>query len=95
MDVVMSMQVDMPGETPGPMNRSAAAEYLNNKDGYEMMEADQRMAATGQGQLFGQFLLDREGIVRWTFTEVPEGGRRMFGAPSRQELMSAASQVAN
>ena len=58
-----------------------------------MTEADQRMAAAGSGQLFGQFLLDREGIVRWTFTEVPDGGRRMFGAPSPQELMSAASQV--
>ena len=95
MDVVKSMQVDVPGETSGSMNRLAAAEYLNNKDGYEMMEADQRMAATGQGQLFGQFLLDREGIVRWTFTEVPEGGHRMFGAPSPQELMSAASQLAS
>ncbi|UPT90430.1 redoxin domain-containing protein [Bradyrhizobium barranii subsp. apii] len=95
MDVVKSMQVEVPGETSGSMNRLAAAEYLNNKDGYEMMEADQRMAATGQGQLFGQFLLDREGIVRWTFTEVPEGGHRMFGAPSPQELMSAASHVAS
>lgn len=94
MDVVMSMQVDMPGELPGPMNRPTAAEYLNKKDGYEMTEADQHMAATGTGQLFGQFLLDREGIVRWTFTEVPGGGQRMFGAPSPQELMSAASQVA-
>lgn len=93
-DVVMSMQVDLPGELSGPMNRLAAAEYLNNKDGYEITEADQRMAATGQGQLFGQFLIDREGIVRWTFTEVPEGGQRMFGAPSPQELMLAASQVA-
>ena len=37
------------------------------------------MEATGTGQLFGQFLLDREGIVRWSFTEVPEGGHRMFG----------------
>ncbi|MBR0688878.1 redoxin domain-containing protein [Bradyrhizobium manausense] len=95
MGVVMSMQVDMPGELPGPMNRPAAAEYLNNKDGYEMTEADQRMAASGTGQLFGQFLLDREGIVRWTFTEVPDGGQRMFGAPSHQELMSAVSQVAS
>ncbi|QQO23063.1 redoxin domain-containing protein [Bradyrhizobium diazoefficiens] len=94
MDVVMSMQVDIPGELPGPMNRPTAAEYLNKKDGYEMTEADQHMAATGTGQLFGQFLLDREGIVRWTFTEVPGGGERMFGAPSPQELMSAASQVA-
>ncbi|MBR0793356.1 redoxin domain-containing protein [Bradyrhizobium manausense] len=93
MDVVMSMQVEIPGELSGPMNRLAASEQLNSKDGYEMTEADQRMAAAGSGQLFGQFLLDREGIVRWTFTEVPDGGRRMFGAPSPQELMSAASQV--
>jgi len=93
MDVVMSMQVEIPGELSRPMNRLAASEQLNSKDGYEMTEADQRMAAAGSGQLFGQFLLDREGIVRWTFTEVPDGGRRMFGAPSPQELMSAASQV--
>jgi hypothetical protein len=44
--------------------------------------------------LVGQFLLDRQGIVRWSFTEVPEGGRNMFGAPSPQELISAVSQVA-
>jgi peroxiredoxin len=94
MDVVMSMQVDMPGELPGPMNRPAAADLLNKKDNYEMTEADQRMAATGQGQLFGQFLLDREGIVRWSFTEVPEGGQRMFGMPDARSLMSAAAQVA-
>jgi len=84
----------MPGELPGPMARPAAAEYLNTNDGYEMTVADQRMAAAGSGQLFGQFLLDREGVVRWSFTEVPEGGQRMFGMPSPQELMSAASQVA-
>ena len=95
MDVIMSMPpVDMPGELPGPMARPAAAEYLNTKDGYEMTDADQRMVAAGSGQLFGQFLLDREGVVRWTFTEVPEGGQRMFGMPNPQELMSAASQVA-
>ncbi|MCP3477100.1 AhpC/TSA family protein [Bradyrhizobium sp. CCGUVB1N3] len=94
MDVILSMPVDMPGELPEPMNRPTAAQYLNSKDGYEMTEVDQRMAASGTGQLFGQFLLDREGIVRWTFTEVPDGGQRMFGMPSPQELMSAASQVA-
>jgi peroxiredoxin len=95
MDVVRNMQVEIPGELSGPMNRLAAFDYLNNKDGYEITEADQRMLATAHGQLFGQFLLDREGIVRWSFTEVPEGGQRMFGAPSPQELMSAASQVAS
>jgi peroxiredoxin len=94
MNAIMGMRMDVPGELPEPMNPIAAAEVLNRKDGYEITEADERMLATGQGQLFGQFLLDREGIVRWSFTEVPEGGHRMFGAPSAQELMSAASEVA-
>jgi peroxiredoxin len=88
----MSMKMDLP-ELPEPMDPMTASEVLNEKDGYEINEDDERMIATGQGQLFGQFLLDRDGVVRWSFTEVPEGGRRMFGAPSREELMSAAEQV--
>jgi hypothetical protein len=88
----ISMRMDLP-ELPEPMNPMDASEVLNKKDGYEVTEDDQRMMATGHGQLFGQFLLDRDGVVRWSFTEVPEGGSRMFGAPSREELMSAAAQV--
>ena len=88
----MSTRMDLP-ELPEPMDPIAASEALNKIDGYEFTKDDQRMIATGQGQLFGQFLLDRDGVVRWSFTEVPEGGSRMFGAPSREELMSAAAQV--
>ncbi len=94
MPAVLEMRVDLPGELPGPMDPLAAGAILDSKDGYEITEADQQMMAVGHGQLVGQFLLDREGIVRWSFTEVPEGGRYMFGAPNPQELMSAASQVA-
>jgi hypothetical protein len=76
------------------MDPIAAGTYLAEADGYEVTEADEQMIATGEGQLVGQFLLDRDGVVRWSFTEVPEGGRYMFGVPTPQELMSAASQVA-
>lgn len=94
MDVAATMKVSMP-ELPGPMDPDSAAEFLARKDGYEMTPADEQMNATGHGQLVGQFLLDREGIVRWTFTEVADGGRHMFGAPKADELMSAASQLAH
>ena len=94
MAAAKDMRVDIPGELPGPMDPMAAGEFLDKKDHYEMTEADQQMMATGHGQLVGQFLLDRQGIVRWSFTEVPEGGRYMFGAPNPKELMSAVSQVA-
>ncbi|MFK0691426.1 peroxiredoxin-like family protein [Mesorhizobium sp. IMUNJ 23033] len=94
MAAVKDMLVDIPSELPGPMDPIAAGEILDKKDHYELTEADEQMMATGHGQLVGQFLLDRQGIVRWSFTEVPEGGRYMFGAPNPQELMSAVSQVA-
>ncbi|QKC85307.1 redoxin domain-containing protein [Mesorhizobium sp. NZP2077] len=94
MAAAKDMRVDMPGELPGPMDPMAAGEILDRKDHYELTEADKQMMATGYGQLVGQFLLDRQGIVRWSFTEVPEGGRYMFGAPNPRELMSAVSQVA-
>ncbi|QKD01648.1 redoxin domain-containing protein [Mesorhizobium loti] len=94
MAAAKDMRVDMPGELPGPMDPMAAGEILDKKDHYELTEADKQMMATGYGQLVGQFLLDRQGIVRWSFTEVPEGGRYMFGAPNPRELMSAVSQVA-
>ncbi|AZO61478.1 MAG: redoxin domain-containing protein [Mesorhizobium sp.] len=93
MAAAKDMRVDIPGELPAPMDPFAASEFLDKKDHYEVTEADQQMMATGHGQLIGQFLLDRQGVVRWSFTEVPEGGRYMFGAPNPQELMSAVSQV--
>jgi len=89
-----ALQVNIPGETPGPMGSFEAGELLARRDPYEMTEGDERMEATGKGQLAGQFLLDRDGIVRWTFTEVTEGGRHMFGAPTTAEVISAAMQVA-
>ncbi|MBY4606939.1 AhpC/TSA family protein [Rhizobium sp. 9T] len=94
MDTVMSMRVDMPGELPEPMNPIAAMEFLDKADGYEMTDDDKRMISPGEGQLVGEFLLDRDGVVRWCFTEVEEAGRHMFGVPAPREVMSAASNMA-
>ena len=94
MDAVMSMRIDMPGELPEPMNPIAAMEFLDKADGYEFTEDDKRMIATGEGQLVGEFLLDRDGVIRWSFTEVEEAGRHMFGIPAPREVMSAASNMA-
>jgi peroxiredoxin len=95
MQTMMSMRVDVPGELPEPMNPMAASEYLQQADGYEMTEDDNRMAATAMGQLVGEFLIDRDGVVRWSFTEVVGGGSNMFRAPTPEEVMSAASKVAH
>ncbi|MBP1886309.1 peroxiredoxin-like family protein [Sinorhizobium mexicanum] len=95
MDVVTTMRVDRPGELPEPMNPDAAAGFLNTKDGYEITEADQQVRIPGHMQLVGHFLLDREGVVRWSFTEVEEEGQNMDRVLNPEELMSAASEVAH
>jgi peroxiredoxin len=93
MDVAATMRIDLPGELPGPMTPDAAAELLQKKDGYTMTEADLRMQATGHGQLIGEFLVDRDGVVRWTFTEADGMGQNMFRRPNSQDVFSAASAV--
>ncbi|MEY9779756.1 peroxiredoxin-like family protein [Sinorhizobium fredii] len=93
MQTVMSMRLDMPGVLPEPMDPVAASNYLQKADGYEMTDDDRRMEAAAMAQLVGEFLLDRDGVVRWSFTEASPDGRNMFRAPSPDEVMSAASQV--
>jgi peroxiredoxin len=91
MSDVKAMRLNLPGEMPEPMDPFATLEYMNQKDSYEITEADQQVIATGVGQLVGQFLLDRNGVVRWTFSEALDGG---FGAmPNSRQMMSAASEI--
>jgi peroxiredoxin len=93
MDVAATMRVDLPGELPGPMDPGAAGQLLNEKDGYTMTEADLRMEAMGKAQLVGEFLVDRDGIVRWSYTEADGMGQNMFRHPNPEEVISAASRV--
>jgi peroxiredoxin len=73
--------------------RPVATAFLNRWDGYMLTDVDQQMAAEGSGQLFGQFLIDRDGIIRWSFTEAPEEGRPLLQRPSPRELVEAAMRV--
>lgn len=95
LDAIMAMAIDRPEELPEPMSLPAAGDLLNEKDGgYEIMEADQQVRVPGHMQLIGQFLLDRDGVVRWSFTEVEGEGSNMCQALNPEELMSAADEVA-
>ena len=95
MDEVMTMRVDMPDELPEPMDPPTAGDLLSKKDGYEITEADRQVSLAGHMQLVGHFLLDREGVVRWSFTEVEQEGRNICRALNPEELMSAACEVAH
>jgi hypothetical protein len=46
-------------------------------------------------QLKGQFLIDRDGVVRWANIECAEGLSGMGKFPSREEILAAARNLAN
>ncbi|WP_431323287.1 redoxin family protein [Rhizobium sp. YTU87027] len=95
MDVVMAMRVDRPGELPEPMAPPIAGDLLDKMDPYDITEADRKVSLAGRMQLIGHFLLDREGVVRWRFTEVEDEGRNVCRALDPEELLSIASQIAH
>jgi peroxiredoxin len=84
-------------DTGTPVQRTmgtVAAMALNTWDRYGMKDADWQMMKEGTGQLFGQFLIDRDGIIAWSFAEAPEAGTPMMTRPRPQELIDAAMRVA-
>jgi len=95
-DVVAGLQsthVNPSGELPQPLPIPEAAATLNRLDGFEPTEADQeeaRRQTMERAQLCGNFLIDREGIVRWVDVECAREGLAGIGQfPSDEELLAA------
>jgi peroxiredoxin len=86
----LAVQINPNGELPAPMNPFAAMEALNKKDGFELTEVDQQIAAAHGTQMGGHFLLDREGIVRWGQIEAGERIGDLSKFPSDEEILRAA-----
>jgi hypothetical protein len=72
---------------------AAAAAALSALDGYQITPTDEREQVTSN-QLKGQFLIDRDGIVRWSHIECGKEGLSGIGkSASHEELLGAASFV--
>jgi peroxiredoxin len=94
MAAVSSLLVNPTGELPAPLPLPAAGAALNAIDGYQFTDADRREHETTFTQMKGQFLIDRDGIVRWSHIEgEKEGIAGMGKVPSRDEVLSAATTV--
>ena len=92
---VMAMRLNPTGELPEAMDPVSASQYLNQKDGFDSEAYDDREVGTSpSAQLTGTFLVDRDGIVRWTFSEAA-GGPNGFGRfPETREFLAMASALA-
>jgi len=91
---IAAMRFNPNGELPEPLPMAEVGTVLDRKDGFVRTEADNRDIERQWPQLKGQFLIDREGVVRWANIECDKDGLAGIGKfPSDEELLAAARAV--
>lgn len=95
MQVLQSTRINPTGELPQALSVLEAGAALNKMDGYAQTSSDQRDRQQHGLQLKGQFLLDRDGVVRWMNIEGAREGPTGLGKfPTEAELLDAAKALA-
>jgi peroxiredoxin len=91
MNAIASVRVNPTGELPEPLPIVEAASALDKVHGFTPTETDRRESQQHFPQLVGEFLIDRDGIVRWARIETATEGVAGFGKfPTDDELVGAA-----
>jgi peroxiredoxin len=87
-------RINPTGELPEPLPPLQALAALNEKDGFTLTAADREIVAAHGLQLAGHFLVDRDGIVRWSQTEAPDSPGEISKFPAPADLIAAAGLLA-
>ena len=91
MKEMATVQINPNGEFPEPLPIMEAAMATGEKDGYTQTDTDKAELERQWPQLKGQFLIDRDGIVRWANVECATEGLAGVGKfPSEEEILTAA-----
>jgi len=91
MKEMATVQINPNGEFPEPLPIMEAAMATGEKDGYTQTDTDRAELERQWPQLKGQFLIDRDGIVRWANVECATEGLAGVGKfPSDEEILTAA-----
>ncbi|HYU19053.1 MAG TPA: alkyl hydroperoxide reductase [Chloroflexota bacterium] len=78
------------GDLPEPLPVLEASTAMARLDGFVPSATDEADKQRHFPQLVGQFLIDRDGIVRWANVEASRGGLAEAGKfPSAEELLAA------
>jgi peroxiredoxin len=89
-----NVRVDPFNELPEPVPIIEANDVLDRLDGFELTETDRRDRARqfyDSLQLCAQYMVDRDGVVRWRYVEGETGGLEAAGRfPSDEEVLAAA-----
>jgi peroxiredoxin len=91
MEAIQSFRTDVMGELPQPLPLPEAANALDERDRFEFTPTDTREAEQQFPLDTGQFLMDRDGIVRWVNLGIAkEGLAGISKFPSDEELLTVA-----
>jgi peroxiredoxin len=94
MKALETTRVNPTGELPESLPIVEAAAALAKLDGYVENETDRADTQRQWPQLKGQFLVDREGVVRWANIECAADGLGGLGKlPSVDQILSAAQAL--
>jgi peroxiredoxin len=95
MQAVSNIKINPTGELTEPLPILEAAAVLERLDGYPRTDTDNREAQWQFTQLKGQFLIGRDGVIRWANIECGKEGLSGLGKfPSHDELIDAARSAA-
>jgi peroxiredoxin len=87
-------RINPDGAFPAPLPIMEAAEVVAKLDGYAGNDTDQSDMERQWPQRKGQFLIDRDGIVRWANIECASEGMAGIGKfPSGDEILGAARSL--
>jgi peroxiredoxin len=90
MKAIEATRINPTGEFPEPLPMAEAAMAIAKLDGYTENQTDKADMERQWPQLKGQFLIDRDGIVRWANVEcATEGFAGMGKFPSEEEILTA------
>lgn len=94
MQELQTVRINPGGELPESLSPEQAAAAAAKFDGYTLNETDAADTARQWPQLKGQFLVDRNGVVRWANIECATEGLAGLGKfPSIDEILTAVGRL--
>jgi len=91
MEIIRSRWTDLARELQLQVPAGQTLDALNRHDGFTPAETDKADMQRHQAQFVGQFLVDRDGIVRWVGIEcAQEGLAGLDKFPTDEEVLAAA-----
>jgi len=93
-EVVQSTHVNPTGELAEPLPVWEAVKALTRLDSYKPPDTDREEMQRNWSQSAGEFLIDRDGVVRWAYVEYATGDLAGVGKfPTDEEILAAARML--